>query len=85
MPVKKLSDNFFQEVTSRNVYWEIQNQRPRCPYFLAIIHSQMLFFFSSKRIHNTKPQVLALAGEFMEVIAVGDLLFNNFVVCTGPF
>lgn len=45
----------------------------------------MIFFFPSKRIHHTKPQVLALAGELMEDVAIGDLLFNNFVVCTGLY
>lgn len=35
-------------------------------------------------MHNTQPQMLALAGELMEDIATGDLLFNKSVVCSGP-
>lgn len=65
----------------------MQNHCPRSPNFLIInYHSQALFFFFFiKRIHTKKPQVLGLAGELMAVVALGDLLFNNFVVSTGPY
>lgn len=42
------------------------------------------FFSLLKRTYNTKPPVLALAGELLEVVALGDLLFNNVVVLTEP-
>lgn len=50
----------------------------------AIGPVQIIIFFL-KWIHNTNPQVLELALGFLEVVALGDLLFlNNFVVSTGP-
>lgn len=84
---EKLSDTFFQEVAFHNVFWGSQNHWPRCPKFSCykISFQDLFFFFFIKRIHNTKPQALALAAEFMEVIALGDLLFSNFVVSTGLF